>query len=46
MSQQVDLNQLRNQVLTDQQSDSSGNVYTDPNGNIVLNPSTSQQRNL
>jgi len=43
---QVDLNQLRNQVLTDQQSNSSGNVYTDPNGNIVLNPSTSQQRNL
>ncbi|MBE9145433.1 hypothetical protein [Planktothrix mougeotii] len=38
MSQPVDLNLLRNQVLNDQQNNSSGNVYVDDNGNIIINP--------
>jgi hypothetical protein len=46
MTQQVDLNQLRNVVLNDQQNNNSGNVYTDQDGNIILNPLPSQQRNL
>lgn len=46
MSQQVDLNQLRNTVLNDQQTNSPGNVYTDSQGNIILNPSNDQRPNL
>ena len=46
MTQQVDLNQLRTVVLNDQQNNNSGNVYTDQEGNIILNPLPSQQLNL
>ena len=52
MSQSVDLNEVRRRALeaqnqgTDLPSNPSQQVYTDSEGNIVLNPTTSDRRHL
>ena len=52
MSRQVDLNELRNRVLSNQQSNTdlpnspNRSVFVDKEGNIVLQPQSGEQRQL